>query len=57
MEGSVFSGMGYNPSQNTVTHYKAGRNVKPKKKRKVKVAAITKKDPSDGYSTTSVFRR
>ena len=42
---------------NTQTHYKAdnGKKKKPKKKRKIKGAAITKKDPSDGYSTTSVF--
>lgn len=40
---SVFTGQKYNPEQNTVTHYKAGRNAK-KKKNKCKTSNCKKKN-------------
>jgi len=60
---SAFSGQVYgngtnsSSGSNTRTHYKAGNSgkKKPKKKPKVKGVAVTKKSPSDGYSTTSYF--
>ena len=71
MEGgatSVFSGMGYEPSQNTVTHYKAGKPIKNKKdkniyrapkarkpKAKVKSVFTGKCDVDDKYCSGSKY--
>jgi len=68
MEGqpqSVFSGQKYNPSQNTRTHYKAGRSLKKdntrrkprQKKNNIQAVGVGSYDPSDRYGTMSVFKK
>ena len=58
---STFSGMGYKPSQNTRTHYKAGKPIKNKKDKniykrpKVKSVFKGKCDIGDKYCSGSKY--
>ena len=40
---SAFNGMKYNPSQNTRTHYKAGKPIKKKKDKNIYIKSVFKK--------------